>query len=173
METQGKVKRHVCIQCANDALSDSDFCEDCEDREFRKIRGWLYVPAVALVLSLISSLMSVSYTLRLLMDNYSQLTGNSKGMLFFELFAFIGLFLFVLYVAGLFFRKKRELPRRYIQMLLLWLAFVVVDLLLGHRYLEVPYNYESFRPIIRNLVSCLIWIPYFRVSIRVKRTFVK
>lgn len=173
METPQKVKRHVCIQCASDALEDSDFCADCEDREFRKIRGWLIVPAIGLVLSVVVNLLSINITLRLLIDNYSQLEGSSKAILQLELLAFIGMFLFTLYVAGLFFRKKRELPRKYILFLLVGLAYVTVDLLLGYHYLDVPLNYEALKPVVRNLVSCAIWIPYFLVSARVKRTFVK
>ena len=173
METPQKVKRHVCMQCVSDALEDSDFCADCEDREFRKIRGWLYVPAIGLVLSLLAHLLSINTTLRLLIDNYSRISGNVKGILLFELLAFIGMFLFGLYVAGLFFRKKRELPRNYILLILAALVFVVLDLILGHRYLDVPVNYEAVKPVVRNLASCAIWIPYFLVSLRVKRTFVK
>lgn len=173
METPQKVSRHVCMQCANDALEDSDFCADCEDREFRKIRGWLFVPAIALVLSPLARLFSINTTLRLLLDDYSGMSGNLKGILLFELLAFIGMFLFGLYVAGLFFRKKRELPRYYILLVLAALLFVVLDLILGHRYLGVPLNYEAVRPVVSNLASCAIWIPYFLVSVRVKRTFVK
>ena len=173
METAQKVKRHLCIQCANDAIEDSDFCADCEDREFRKIRGWLYVPAIGVVLSVLGNLFGITTTLRLLIDNYSQLEGSSKAILQFEVLGFIGMFLFALYVAGLFFRKKRELPRNYIILLCAGVAFVGIDLLLGHRYLGVPLNYDSLKVVVRNLVSCAIWIPYFRVSVRVKRTFIK
>lgn len=173
MEAPQKVKRHVCIQCANDAIEDSDFCADCEDREFRKIRGWLIVPAIGVVASVLINLFSINTTLRLLINNYAQMSGNLKGILLFELLAFVGMFLFALYVAGLFFRKKRELPRNYILLLLIGLAFVMLDLILGHQYLDVPLNYETVKPIVSNLASCAIWISYFRVSVRVKRTFVK
>lgn len=173
METPQTVKRHVCMQCANDALEDSDFCADCEDREFRRIRGWLIVPGIALVLSVLVNLFSINAALRLLIDQHSAMSGNLKGIVLFELLAFIGMFLFTLYVSGLFFRKKRTLPRNYILFLLIGLGYVAVDLLLGYRYMGVPVNYEALQPLVRNLVSCAIWIPYFRVSLRVKRTFVK
>ena len=173
METPQKVKRHVCIQCASDALEGSDFCADCEDREFRKIRGWLIVPAISLVLSVLINLLSIAAMLRLLIEHHSGMSGTVNAVMLFELLAFIGMFLFSLYVAGLFFRKKRTLPRSYILFLLIGLAYVTVDMLLGHYYLHVPINYEALKPVVRNLVSCAIWIPYFLVSVRVKRTFVK
>ncbi|MGP3594008.1 DUF2569 family protein [Vagococcus sp. WN89Y] len=35
------------------------------------------------------------------------------------------------------------------------------------------YVYTSVQPLIRNLVSACISVPYFIVSVRVKRTFVR
>lgn len=173
MDTQQKVKRHVCMQCDSDALEGSDFCADCEDREFRKIRGWLIVPGIGLVLSVLVNLLSITATLRLLIDHHSEMPGTVNAVMLFELLAFIGMFLFTLYVAGLFFRKKRTLPRNYILFLFVGVAYVILDMLLGHYYLNVPMDYEALKPVVRNLVSCAIWIPYFLVSQRVKRTFVK
>jgi len=39
----------VCIQCDSEALKGSDYCAVCEEREFKKIRGWLYIPALGLM----------------------------------------------------------------------------------------------------------------------------
>ncbi|MGO3569730.1 MAG: DUF2569 family protein, partial [Serratia grimesii] len=69
-------------------------------------------------------------------------------------------------------RKKRQLPRFYIGLLLANILFLAIDLYLGNRYLDVALNYEESRPLIRNIIGACIWIPYFYVSVRVKRTFV-
>ncbi|MGY5958734.1 DUF2569 domain-containing protein [Kosakonia sp. BK9b] len=163
----------VCIQCDKEALKDSDYCAQCEEREFKKIRGWLYVAAFGLIMSILSTVLSINSSLRLLMEYYAQIDGTRKAILFFELFAWLILFGFSLFTSSLFFRKKRLLPRCYIALLVMWVAFMVIDLLLAHQYLAMPFAYETVQPVIRNILSACIWIPYFLVSVRVKRTFVR
>lgn len=163
----------VCIQCDSEALKGSDYCAICEEREFKKIRGWLYLPALGLVASIIVNLISINFTLRFLMENFALIGSGQKGILFFELASFVGMFAYALFVSSLFFRKKRQLPQHYIVLVGVGTAFVAVDLLLGHHYLDVPYVFETVKPLVRNVLSACIWIPYFIVSERVKRTFVK
>ena len=163
----------VCIQCENEALKGSDFCADCEAREFRKIGGWLYLPALGLVATILVNLVSVHFTMRFLMENVAYIANTQKAILYFELFAFTGLFGYGIFVSSLFFRKKRQLPRHYIVLVVIGTAFVASDLLLGHHYLEIPYVYDTVKPVLRNVLSACIWIPYFIVSERVKRTFVR
>lgn len=163
----------VCLQCDNEALQGSDFCATCEEREFKKIRGWLYVPALGLVLSIIANIMGINFNLRFLMENDALIGGTQKAILYFELLSFLGMFAFSVYVSTLFFRKKRQLPRCYIALVLIGVAFVGIDLLLGHLYLDVPYVYSTVQPLVRNVLSACIWVPYFIVSERVKRTFVR
>lgn len=162
----------TCIQCDNQALQDSDFCTDCENKEFKKIRGWLFVPAFGMLISIIGHIVAITNTLKIALNHYDVLQVALKGILFFELFSFIGLFLLSIYTTSLFFRKKRQLPRFYIGLLLANILFLAIDLYLGNRYLDVALNYEESRPLIRNIIGACIWIPYFYVSVRVKRTFV-
>ncbi|WP_342322457.1 DUF2569 domain-containing protein [Kosakonia sp. BYX6] len=163
----------VCIQCDNDALKGSDFCAACEEREFKKIRGWLYLPALGLVLTILANMMAVNFSVRLLMEHYDVISNTRKAIVLFELFAFIGMFVYAIFVSSLFFRKKRQLPRHYMVLVATGTAFVAIDLLLGHQYLDVPYVYDTVKPLVRNVLSACIWIPYFIVSERVKRTFVR
>ncbi|EKO4963229.1 DUF2569 domain-containing protein [Escherichia coli] len=173
MSHDAEKKIRLCIQCENEALKDSDFCAVCEEREFKKIRGWLYLPAVGLVLTILANMISINFTIRFLMENIAQIGHAQKGILFFELFAFIGMFSYGIFVSSLFFRKKRQLPHHYIVLVGIGTIFVAVDLLLGHIYLDVPYVFDTVKPLVRNVFSACIWIPYFIVSERVKRTFVK
>ena len=87
-------------------------------------------------------------------------------------FGFIGQFLLVIYVGSLFLRKKRQLPVTYIIFLLYGVVFVGVDLWLANALMNLPFGYDDARSLIRAIVACCIWIPYFRMSERVKRTFV-
>ncbi|MDN2487384.1 DUF2569 domain-containing protein [Kosakonia sacchari] len=163
----------TCIQCDKDALKESDFCAECEAREFKKIRGWLFVPAISLVLSLLTIVVSINTTVKALMENDGAFVGGQKGLLIFELVFFVAMFAYTLFVSSLFFRKKRQLPRFFIGFLLLWLAFYGMDLVLAHQLMGLPYVYDNVKPLLRNVVSAAIWIPYFLVSVRVKRTFVR
>lgn len=163
----------VCIQCDSEALKDSDFCAACEEREFKKIRGWLYVPALGLVLSIIVNMVAINFNIRFLLEHFPAIGSTQKAILFFELFAFVGMFGFAVFTSSLFFRKKRQLPRCYIAMVAIGVAFSAIDLLLGHLYLNVPYIYDTVQPMVRNVLGACIWIPYFIVSERVKRTFVR
>ena len=75
-------------------------------------------------------------------------------------------------IDSLFLRKKRQLPVTYIIFLLYGVVFVGVDLWLANALMNLPIDYDDTRSLIRAIVACCIWIPYFRVSERVKRTFV-
>ncbi|WP_039055551.1 DUF2569 domain-containing protein [Enterobacter sp. Bisph1] len=163
----------VCINCDNEALNESDYCAACEEREFKKIRGWLFVPAIGLVLSFLGLIVSINTSVRILMDHYGELISGQKTLLILELVFFVAMLVYSLYVGSLFFRKKRQLPRFYIGFLLLWLAFYALDLLLAHYLLQLSYSYEIVKALIRSAISAAIWIPYFRVSVRVQRTFVR
>lgn len=79
------------------------------------------------------------------------------------------------YIAFLFFMKKKEFPLWYIGILLFTLLFLVIDPLTIKSILpdKDVYTSDTTDEIIRALVVALIWIPYIRISKRVKATFVK
>lgn len=163
----------TCIQCDEQALEGGDYCAKCEEKAFKKIGGWLYLPALGLLATLLVNAFSIIVTLRLLLDNAGQLPGVLQGVLYFELSAFAGLFLLALYVSSLFVRKKRQLPKSYIALLVAGIAILGIDAWLGYRYLDIPLSYDTVSPIVRSVIGACIWIPYFLVSVRVKRTFVR
>lgn len=165
-------RKMICIQCDNEALKDSDYCAECENKAFQKIGGWLYLPALGILLTIIVNLIGASNTLGILLEHYSSLYSAAKGILFFEVFAHIGMVGLAIYVGSLFFRKKRALPRYYIILLLCSLGYLIIDLMLGYHLMDIALNKENVSPVLRNLVSAVIWGSYFRVSVRVKRTFV-
>lgn len=80
-----------------------------------------------------------------------------------------------IFVAFLFFSKKRVFPKWCIGMLLFTLAFIVADALAFKAVLpnEPVFDPETAKELGRSLVSSLIMIPYMLVSKRVKATFVK
>ena len=61
-------------------------------------RGWLYLPAIGLVLTILANMISINFTIRFLMENIAQIGHAQKGILFFELFAFIGMLSYGIFV---------------------------------------------------------------------------
>lgn len=163
----------TCIQCDEQALEGGDYCATCEEKAFKKIGGWLYIPALGLLATLLVNSFSVIVTLRLLLDSAGLLPGAVESVLYFELFAFAGLFFLALYVSSLFVRKKRQLPKSYIALVIAGILVLGADAWLGYRYLDMPLNYENISPVVRSVIGACIWIPYFLISVRVKRTFVR
>lgn len=79
-----------------------------------------------------------------------------------------------LWVALLFFNKKRQFPKWYIGALLATFVLIIVDALAVKLVLpDVPmFDADTGKEVLRTLVSCVIWIPYMLVSKRVKATFI-
>lgn len=80
-----------------------------------------------------------------------------------------------IFIAFLFFSKKKSFTKWYVGILLFTLVFIVVDAIAIKAVLpnEPIFDSETVKELGRTLVSCLIWIPYVLVSKRVKTTFVR
>ena len=90
--------------------------------------------------------------------------------------------IWVIRIAFMFFKRKRETPLSiigYLKWLLgLSVALSLLEtLLLGRAVIgSVGFGFglfELLRPVIGSSVAAAIWIPYFRKSDRVKRTFLR
>lgn len=162
-----------CINCDIEIPRGVDYCPDCEARELSKIRGFLILPAIGIILSIISLSWSTFQTLKILVDKFQLLTPTLTWLVSYELVGFFLLFLLSVYTCFLFFGKKKALPKTYILLMLSGLAFHAVDVYLTHHFLATPVASDDLRVVFNYLVSSCIWVPYFIVSVRVKRTFVK
>lgn len=132
------------------------------------IGGWLILPAIGFVLGSLFGLVSLIVGV----SQFSQVAAAGYGGLYVvEILVHLGLWVFQLYAAMLFFGKKREAPATIIA--LLFTNVVASGLLLA---LEVSqgaggFAVESVKQLARTGIGAAIWIPYFRVSKRVKATF--
>lgn len=163
----------ICLQCEKPAISGSDYCAACEQKAFRKIGGWLWLPAIGLVVGVLANLASFVNTLKTLMESGSLIENELKGMICFELIAFAAFAVAGGYIFSLFIRRKRSLPRYYIVLMIAGLCYTLLDLILASQLLYVDITYQDIRGLIRAAVGACVWIPYFLVSVRVKRTFVR
>lgn len=160
-----------CLNCKSDALRGSDYCEACEKKELGKIGGWLYLPAISLILSIILYSMNGFRSLELYLDARHVL-GNLANPVLLNTVLVFALVLFGIYVGSLFFRKRKALPNVYILWIIFSLLYAAGDLAIAYYALGLEVTSKDYSKLGRGIISACIWIPYFLVSVRVKRTFV-
>ena len=97
-------------------------------------------------------------------------------LMLFEVVTNVGLCLGFVYLAVLFYTKRRAFPKWFIGITLFTPLFLTFD----HVYLislipEIPEKdrQAAILDIIRTVIHALIWVPYMLVSRRVKATFVE
>lgn len=136
--------------------------------EVPAIGGWLILPAIGLVLGIIIGVVGLIIALSLV----DSLPSRYHGIFALSLFVEFAILVAVVYAATRFFGKRRNTPAT---MITLYISVIVVHLLLLIVELAAnaePFAIETGKVLIRNVIGAAIWIPYFRVSKRVKETFV-
>ncbi|MCC8463081.1 DUF2569 family protein [Photorhabdus bodei] len=78
-----------------------------------------------------------------------------------------------LYTSVLFFFLKKRIHLFYIILLVFTSLFVITDLALAHYLYEIKLDYNYLFLLFRTVFYTCIWMPYFIIYIRVKRTFIK
>ena len=153
------------------------------DQQYEKIGGWLILVAIGLVLTPLRSIVIVGKTFLpiFLTEKWRVLTTPGTAayhplwapLLIFEFSGNVVVVAFAVIVAVCLFQKRRIFPRLMIAFLLSNLLFVAVDYVVADWIPAVARqnDTQSLRELARILFGCLIWIPYFLVSKRVKGTF--
>ena len=163
-----------CTKCGVEIPQEREFCDKCEEKHFRKIGGFLFLPLIGLVVTIASYLFAMTDVFKVMTENYSHLNVNAKIFFIFSLVIYIGEFLFTVTVLSFFLKKKKFLPKLYILFLISVVATMSLNVYM--LYILIPgvkIGYNELAPIFRNVISALIWIPYFITSVRVKRTFIR
>jgi hypothetical protein len=132
-----------------------------------KFGGWLYFPAIGLILGGILSLVGIAASLGIISD----LPSRYQGIFALNLLVEVGLTAFLIYAAVRFFGKRRNAPAIMITLMLA--SIVAHGILLG---INSTADAEAFmigsaKSLVKGIISSAIWIPYFLVSKRVKKTF--
>lgn len=139
------------------------------DQKLVGIGGWLILVAIGFVLGPILGVIGLVAAL----GTYPDVANAGYGGIYaLEIIVIIGLLGFMLYAAILFFRKKSNAPGTIITLFIVSLVasgvLLVIELSAGAEVFAV----ETGKQLIRDVIGAAIWIPYFRVSKRVKATFV-
>jgi hypothetical protein len=160
------------MNCEAEVVRGSDYCDACEKKELGKIGGFLYLPALGIILSVISNI----YGLLSSIKNYHGITGVTSALypfIIFQIICFAILLALSVYITGVFFGKKKKAPFYYMLLISLNLMFVISNVAISHYQYGVEVDSDMLTSMARTLISACIWIPYFLVSVRVKRTFVR
>ncbi len=149
----------------------------------RALGGWLWLPAISLVVrpwALLYPLVSnaatyfdhriwVAYTTAGSPD-YSL---GMAALLAYEVVANLGLVVLDVFAALLFLKRRREAPRTMIALIAASLILMVVDLGSAHFVPGTSGDHaQNARAISQSALAALVWIPYFLTSRRVRETFV-
>lgn len=152
-----------------DKIKNTESTLESEDKKLVGIRGWLILPAIGFVIGPIIGAMGLFYCVGI----YSEVAEAGFGGLFaLELAVLVALFCFQIYVAVLFFQKKKEAPKLIVYLYIINIVSSLVFLMLELNADANIFAEESKKQLIRDAISAAIWIPYFRMSKRVKATFV-
>lgn len=147
--------KQTIASAANDPAISNAIASNCLDRsgsremqQPEKIGGWLLLPAIGLITGDISSV--IGSVLSLL---------NAHELIDIDLFYEFGSTAFLIYTSVLFFRRKCNAPT----------AVILVQLLV----LSVVMRKQDLVLFLLDLFPMIIWVPYFLVSKRVKKTFLR
>ncbi|EHQ29429.1 DUF3857 domain-containing protein [Mucilaginibacter paludis] len=141
----------------------------------RPIGGWLYL--IVLGLSVAAIKISVSlvsgYYLKLSLWNTYQTGTKSilfKALLFFETGGNVLTICYAIFCLILILKKRDILPRYITGLYIFNLAFIVIDAVFAYSF----YGEDNLvmSDILKAVLAAAIWVPYFRMSTRVKETFI-
>lgn len=159
--------------------------EQESESENAGIRGWLLLPALAVIINPFKIIYSLYSDIlpSLSLPVWNQLTQTDSEfyhaawapILILETLGNLGLLFFASAITVLFFQKRRTLPKFYISFLTLSLVFVLIDHLTLMNFKPVADQLTSADTLntTRTTVSSLVWIAYFMTSKRVKATFIE
>ncbi|MED1945635.1 MULTISPECIES: DUF2569 domain-containing protein [Brevibacillus] len=89
----------------------------------------------------------------------------------------VGLLAFSLTLLVFYFRKKKRAPHLFVGLILFYLILNMIDLLAWASFDNLfgdtsQYVKQSGLSLLHTCITAMIWVPYFRLSERVKNTFV-
>jgi hypothetical protein len=166
---EGEGLRTTCKSCGAKVSPPDDYCKRCEDAKLTGIGGWLYLPAIYLVLGICTLSVAIVKTTNIPPDAEETFLRN---IVLAEVLGYDILLIMVIYASFLFFKKKRQLPKFFIAFLFALVAFDVADIWGAVQFLNQHVEGSDVWTLVMDALLLGIWVPYFRISKRVKLTFV-
>lgn len=155
-----------------------------EHRGPEGLGGWLILVGIGIVVGPVRMAYVMLETYREIVESgtWEILTTQGSGFYYPELAALIvaeaavnlAILVASVYVAYLFFAKRRSLPAWYIGVAVFSLVFVFADAVAVSVLLpDMPLlDSQTAGEMVRSLFQVCVWVPYMLVSRRVRNTFV-
>lgn len=147
--------------------------------------GWLVLVQIGLIATILKAVLNlVNSSIPSFSQEYWGMLASPEGQLYHPLWAPAFIFeaaangvliLLAVFTLILFYQQKALMPR----MIILFFSFnLLIGIVAYIFYLNLPIPDEiedgtALRSLIRGVLTCAIWIPYFRKSVRVRNTFVR
>jgi len=155
-------------------MNTEDTTTDQTDRSLVGIRGWLILPAIGLALSPIVAVITLITSL----GSIGKMIDRGYGLYsVLHLLTYVGILVYLCFTAHTFFQKRKNAPQNVIRLLITLVVASVILFLIGlavigaHDGLIILSLLRSNNFIAQGIAAA-IWIPYFKISKRVKATFV-
>ncbi|MBS9437612.1 DUF2569 domain-containing protein [Photorhabdus noenieputensis] len=103
---------------------------------------------------------------------YNSLPDHWQLLIIFEITPNALLSLLTIITVIFFLKKSKKAPRLCVLFYLSNSIIQGITVFLIVNVLSLPISYDNILPSLRPIITTAIWVPYFMVSIRVKRTFV-
>jgi hypothetical protein len=132
-----------------------------------KLGGWLWLPAMGLVMGCINSVISIVSSI----GYASEISSQYQEIFALSLLSDIGLTAFLIYAAVRFFGRRRNAPAVMIALIITGIVVNGLLLLISIGADAEPFTFAYGKALLKGIIGAIIWIPYFNVSNRVKRTF--
>lgn len=155
-----------------------------EEKDLEGLGGWLIVVGLGIIVSPLRILVQVfpTYSEMLSGESWAALTTPGTEtynplwapILIGEMAVNGALVLTWIFIAFLFFSKRKAFPKWHVGIMLFTLIFILIDALAIKSVLpdQPTFDAETAKELGRSLIATAIWVPYMLISKRVKATFV-
>jgi hypothetical protein len=155
-----------------------------DENAYTNIGGWLILFAIGLVLYPVQTMVSLVTELipAVAPQNWSALTSSASPgyhsfwapLVIVELVGNVCFLIYAICLVVFFFQRRKYVPKLTILFLIANLIFVGLDYFLMHFIIfrASSLDMDAIINLVRSVVACIVWVPYFVFSRRVRRTFV-
>jgi hypothetical protein len=155
------------------------------EKNLQGLGGWLIIVGIGIVVGPFKNIITIVPIYERIFegDVWNNLTtpGTSAYHPFWSTFISLeiilnaGLLIATVYLAYLFFTKRKQFPKFYIGLAVFTLVFIFIDAL-GSKVVfpnEPFFDPDFTKQLIQSLLVVVIWVPYMLRSKRVKATFIE